>query len=135
MTFLMTSSRIASSIVLCFTLGECWVDRTTASMRGAVVSYSTVTWVLPSGRSQSTFFFLRTSASFARQLVRVADRRGHQLGRLVGRVAEHQALVAGALLLVRPSPSVTPCAMSGDCCSMAVRTAQVLSSKPMSESV
>ena len=33
------------------------------------------------------------------QLVRVHDRRRHQLGRLVARVAEHQALVAGALLL------------------------------------
>ncbi len=30
------------------------------------------------------------------QAVRVVDRRGHQLGRLVAGVAEHQALVAGA---------------------------------------
>ncbi len=30
---------------------------------GTSSSYSMVTWVLPSGRSQSTFFALRTSAS------------------------------------------------------------------------
>src|SRR5690606_24877068 len=34
------------------------------------------------------------------QLVRIHDRRRHQLGRLVDGVAEHQALVARALLLV-----------------------------------
>jgi hypothetical protein len=32
--------------------------------------------------------------------VGVVDRRRHELGRLVGRVAEHEALIAGALLLV-----------------------------------
>ena len=37
-----------------------------------------------------------------RQRVGVHDRRGHQLGRLVAGVAEHQALIAGALLLVEP---------------------------------
>ena len=32
--------------------------------------------------------------------VRVIERRRHQVGRLVGRVAEHDALVAGAFVLV-----------------------------------
>ncbi len=35
----------------------------------------------------------------------------------------------------RPVPSVTPCEMSGDCFSIAVRTAHVSQSKPMAESV
>ena len=43
-------------------------------------------------------FFLRTSASFERELVRHLDRQRHQLLGLVARVAEHQALIAGALL-------------------------------------
>src|SRR5579872_56863 len=34
--------------------------------------------------------------------VRVLDGRGHELGRLIRGIAEHEALVAGALLLVQP---------------------------------
>jgi hypothetical protein len=70
-----------------------------------VPSYSTVTWLLPSGRSHgSTFFLAACSACAARELVRVGDGRGHQLGGLVAGVAEHHALVAGALLLVHALP-------------------------------
>ena len=39
---------------------------------------------------------MRTSASRLRELVREHDRQRHQLRRLVGRVAEHHPLVAGA---------------------------------------
>jgi len=98
--FWTTSSMIASLSVLCFTLSECWVETTTVSMRfGTSFSYSTVTWLLPSGRRKSTWFFLAHGRQLLGQLVSVHDRRRHQLGRLVAGVAEHQALIAGALLL------------------------------------
>jgi hypothetical protein len=70
------------------------------------------------------------------------DRQRHQLGRLVGGVAEHQALVAGALPgdLVVGEPSTrasyavsTPCAMSGDCAPMATLTPHDAPSKPLAE--
>ena len=48
-------------------------------------------------------------------LVRVVDRRRHQLRRLAAGVAEHDALVAGALVLVAGCSASTPCAMSADC--------------------
>ena len=47
-----TSSRTASWSFLLVISSECWVLRTTASMRAGLPSlYSTVTWLLPSGRS------------------------------------------------------------------------------------
>ena len=47
MTFSITSSRIVSV----FTRLVCWVEMMTASTRaGLSPSYSTVTWLLPSGR-------------------------------------------------------------------------------------
>ena len=64
MLFLMTSSITASFSVLYFTLSECCVEMTTESMRfGRSFSYSTVTWLLPSGRRKSTLPALRTAAS------------------------------------------------------------------------
>ena len=48
-----------------------------------------------------------------RQLVGEADGGGQEVGRLVGGVAEHEALIAGALAPWRPWPSVTPWEMSG----------------------
>ncbi len=59
----MTSSRTASWIFLFETCSACCVDTTTVSMRtGLPSSYWTVTWLLPSGRSQSSDL-RRTSAS------------------------------------------------------------------------
>ena len=52
-------------------------------------SYSTVTWLLPSGRSQDL-------GQTAAELVGQGDGGGHQLRGLVAGVAEHHALVAGA---------------------------------------
>ena len=73
-----------------------------ASMRtGTSSSYSRVTWVLPSGRRKSTCLLLADRGELPRERVGVVDGRRHELGRLVGGVAEHQALVAGALLLVQ----------------------------------
>ena len=59
-----------------------------------------MTCVLPSGRRNVDLAALAHLGEPLRELVRVADRRRHELGRLVARVAEHQALIAGALLLV-----------------------------------
>ena len=69
------------------------------SARACRPSYSTVTWLLLSGRSQSTSPFWRASVRRLRMLVGQRDRQRHQLGRVVAGVAEHQALVAGADLL------------------------------------
>ena len=64
-TFSMTRLRTASTICFCLTSGACCVETTMAeACTGTSFSYSMVTWVLPSGRSQSTFLPLRTSASF-----------------------------------------------------------------------
>ena len=46
--------------------GLCWVERTMAGQRRTLPlsSYSTVTWLLPSGRSHFSSPLLRTAASF-----------------------------------------------------------------------
>jgi hypothetical protein len=51
------------------------------------------------------------------QAVRQVDRQRHQHRRFVAGVAEHQALVAGALIEVIVLGASTPCAMSGLCLS------------------
>jgi hypothetical protein len=43
---------------------------------------------------------LRAAARSFEDLVRIVDRRRHQLRRLAAGIAEHDALVAGALVLV-----------------------------------
>ena len=51
MTAWTTFSRMSSRMVSIFTRLECWAEMMTASMRaGRVPSYSTVTWLFPSGR-------------------------------------------------------------------------------------
>ena len=77
--------------------GSCWVDTTMAGQERTWPSspYSTVTWLLPSGRSHLSWPDLRTSAR-RRDSVGHGDGGGHQLGGLVAGVAEHHALVAGA---------------------------------------
>ncbi len=45
-------------------LSECWVDTTTLLIpTGRIPSYTTLTWVLPSGRSHGRSPALRTAAS------------------------------------------------------------------------
>ena len=84
-TFSMMSERTMSTICLCLTSGACWVETTMAdAWTGTSSSYSMVTCVLPSGRSQSTFFALANLSEAARQLVRVADWGRHEVARLVG---------------------------------------------------
>ena len=51
MTAWITFSRMSSRIVSIFTRLECWAEMMTASTRaGRSPSYSTVTWLFPSGR-------------------------------------------------------------------------------------
>ena len=52
------------------------------------------------GAEEVDLLRLADRRELARELVRVVDRRGHEVRRLVARVAEHEALIAGALLLV-----------------------------------
>ena len=118
----------------------CWVETTTVSRRtGLSPSYSMVTWVLPSGRRYGIVPSLRTVGQPLGEPVRERDRQRHQLGGLVAGVAEHQALVAGALPVERvarsPSTRVsnassTPWAMSGDCAPIETETPQEAPSKP-----
>ena len=78
----------------------CWVETTTVSIRaGLCPSYSTVTWLLLSGRSQATSPLLAGLGQPVEDLVGQLDRQRHQFGRVVAGVAEHQPLVAGADLL------------------------------------
>ena len=56
-----------------------------------------VTWVLPSGRRYGIDAVLADRGQAAREPVRQRDRQRHELGGVVAGVAEHQALVAGAL--------------------------------------
>ena len=73
--------------------------RPSAPASGTPCSYSTVTWVLPSGRRYGSWPDLRTSASRARHAVGERDRQRHELGRLAAGEAEHHPLVAGAELV------------------------------------
>ncbi len=60
MTFSITVSQISSWL----TSGACWVEMTTVCTRtGFCPSYSTVTWLLPSGRSQGISPDRRAAAS------------------------------------------------------------------------
>ena len=66
------------------------------ALRACRPTYSTLTWLLPSGRRKLSTPARRTSLKLAAQLVRQHDGQRHQFRRLVAGVAEHQALVAGA---------------------------------------
>ena len=64
-TGLMITSMTASRSVFWLTSGACCVESTTASIAtGLPSSYSTVTWLLASGRSHFSLPFLRSSACF-----------------------------------------------------------------------
>ena len=101
----MTSSRTPSSRSSGATSGSCWVlTRTVWTRRGRrSASYSTVTWLLPSGRRNEQPALAADLGQLAAHLVGELDRHRHQLGGLVRGVAEHHPLVAGAEL-VRVDP-------------------------------
>ncbi len=102
----------------------CCDETTTASMRlGVVPSYSTVTWLLPSGRSQSSSPVRR--AMLSAWVSRWASRIGIGMSASVSLVAitEHQPLITGAA-------GVDTLAISPAWGSMDEITAQVSQSKP-----
>ena len=95
MTAWMTFSRMSSRMVSIFTRLLCWAEMITASTRtGLSPSYSTVTWLLPSGPEVVEDLLLAHLGEAAGELVGEHDRQRHQLFGLVAGVAEHQALVA-----------------------------------------
>ena len=95
------SSMTASLSVLCLTSGECCVETTMASTAHRhVVLVLDRDLGLAVGPEKVDLARLAHVGEALGELVRVGDGRRHELGGLVGRVAEHEALVAGALLLV-----------------------------------
>ncbi len=102
MTCSMMSARSWSLVrVLLGSLSEnsaCWVEMTTASTRTGLLllSYSTVTCDLAVGAEVAELAVFADFGELVGELVGERDGRGHQLGGLVGGVAEHHALVAGA---------------------------------------
>ena len=97
----MISSITASDSWACETSGLCWVDTTTVSIdTGLPSTYFTVSCDLASGAARQA----TVAAHFGLALhdaVRVVDREGHQRFRFAAGVAEHQALIAGALVEVQ----------------------------------
>ena len=136
----MTSRRMPWQIVSWSTSAACWVETTTVSTRFTAPSgpYSTVTWALPSGRSQSKVPFLRTSAR--RRVRRWAKAMGAGIYSGVSSQAKPNIMpwspapvsLSSALPSFASSEWSTPRAMSPLCSSMLVSTAQVLPSKPYS---
>ena len=124
---------IVSRIVLWSTPGSCWVETTTVCTRvGLPSSYSTVTWLLLSGRSHLIVPFCRNS------VIRLMIRCDRAIG-----IGISSGVSFEAKPNIRPwSPAPmslpfslsesTPIAMSGDCLPSAIMTAQVLASKPIS---
>ena len=94
MIFSMTRRRSSSAS----RWGSCWVETTTVWTRRGLpaASYSTVTWLLPSGPQPVGLAGVPRLGQTPGQRVRQGDRQRHELRRLVGREAEHHALVAGA---------------------------------------
>ena len=132
MTFSMIS-RLSSS---CSISGACWVETTTVSTRTgrSFSSYSTVTWLLPSGRSQESWPLRRHSESL--RVMRCASAMGMGMYSGVSSQAKPNIMPwSPAPMSFSPterpsSAALTPCAMSGLWPCSAVSTAQVLPSKP-----
>ncbi len=122
MTFSITVRQISSWVIS----GACWVEMTTVCTRtGLCPSYSTVTWLLPSGRSQGISPDRRAAARC--RVRRCASAIGSGISSGVSRHAKPN------ISPWSPAPPVsTPWAISGDCGSMADSTAQVSLSKPYS---
>ena len=129
----MTCSRIVLTISACETSGACWVETTTVSIRtGVNPSYSTVTWLLASGRSQGIVPSCRNSV--IRLMIRCASAIGSGISSGVSLQAKPNIMPWSPAPMSLPvaESSSTPCAMSGDCLPRATITAQVVASKPMS---
>jgi hypothetical protein len=95
----MTASTISLRSRSVRTSGSCWAETTTVLTRFATpCSYSTVTWVLPSGRHLAGLADLGEAAGHP---MGERDRKRHQLRRLAAGEPEHHPLVAGAQLAAR----------------------------------
>ncbi|BAS92151.1 Os05g0135750 [Oryza sativa Japonica Group] len=138
MTGLMTCSFRSAAISSLVTVSSCWVEMRTVWTRTGTLAplslrYSTVTWVFPSGLSHAQVPFLRTSVRRAPSLVARTWLRGINSG--VSSVAYPNmcpwspAPISSGRLVKWPC---TPCAMSGDCCSMFTSTLQWSASRPTS---
>ncbi len=81
---------------------RCWCehDDLACTPTGLPFSYCTVTWLLESGPQHLLLAGVAGFRDQAQDLVRVEDRRRHQIRRLVAGVTEHDALVAGAFFLI-----------------------------------
>ena len=106
-TGLMISSITASSSCSCSMSGWCWVESTTVSIRRLAVDVAHGDLRLRV-RTQPRQLARRLRSSAWRSTSRCdrIDRQRHQLRRLVAGVAEHQALVAGALVEVEAAAFV-----------------------------
>ena len=102
------------------TSGSCWDDTTTVRTRfGRPCSYSTVTWVLPSGRRYGSWPDFRTSDS--RRAMRCARAMGRGMSSGVSRHAKPNIIPWSpapsswaAASSRTSSAALTPIAMSGD---------------------
>ena len=122
---LTTSSWTSAKICSLETSSECWTLTSTVSTRRGrpSASYSTVTWVFPSGRAQR-----RVPSRLAVESWR-ASRWASWMGAGISSGVSSQA--KPTIIPWSPAPPVlTPWAMSGDCSSMDTRTPQVSKSKP-----
>ena len=116
-----TASTISERSRSVRTSGSCWAETTTVRTRiGIPRSYSTVTWVLPSGRRYGNWPVLRTSAS--RRAMRWARAIGSGMSSGVSRQANPNIIPwspapssnAGAASSRTSRAESTPWAMSGD---------------------
>ena len=125
--FAMTSSRIAAWSLRFETLSACCVETTTVSIRATLPPlYSTVTWLLPSGRRKSS----PARRAFASWRVTAC---AYWIGAGMSSVVSSQAYPN--IIPWSPAPPVsTPWPMSLDCWSTATSTPQVFPSKPISPS-
>ncbi len=139
MTLFITLCIISLSILSCLTSSLCWVDITIASILAGLPSlYSIVTWLLPSGRRyESVPFFLTSESLFVSLCAReigIGISSGVSLHAKPNIIPWSPAPVASISSSISPflcsSASSTPIAISGDCSSIAVSTAQVSLSKP-----
>ena len=135
MTCSMRSLRIWPSMSM---PGPCWLEiSTVVSAFGLAVLVDDAHLGLAVGAQVVEHALLAHLGQPAGEAVREPDRHRHEVVGLVAGVAEHHPLVAGAdLVVVVGEPSrislalSTPLAMSGDCSSIDVMTAQVLPSNP-----
>ena len=128
MMCLMTSALSFFWPAVPFHMGSCCVESTTVSMRvGFRPTYSTVTWLLASGRRPLTMFFSRTIAWRFTSSCEIAIGSGMSSG-----VSLH---AKPNIMPWSPAPSrSTPMAMSWLCLPSTTLTPQLFQSKPLAAS-